>query len=412
MREWVEAKLRDDYLFAERVPRVRLEEHGSDEAVLGALRVDPPDRYSHLADERRYDALFEEGTTFGFGWAFAKPDPDTWLFSRVLPGSPLARAGVVRGERLLAIDGLSLPDFVALPTEERERRLGLPAEPVSLRLSVASMSGARREVTVRSARFALRTVEAVEVSERGGARVGYLRFSSFLQTSVTELGAAFETLAAADVDELLLDLRHNGGGRVDVAAALAGAVGGQLVAGETFARFRHNERYAAFDTELDFAGTFATLDLGRVLVLTSPGTCSASELVINALEPFIDVVTIGQATCGKPFGTSPERRCGRVLNALEIGFENAAGVGGYTDGLMPDCAVVDDPRTPLGRPGDPLVDAALGVLDTGHCPPPAATGTFARRRQGGHAGGAFGADPSSPLGRAPLPDDAVVERTR
>ena len=366
-RAWVEAGMRDYYLFADAVPSVRLEAHDSDESLLEAMRVEPPDRYSYLTDEARYDALFDEGMTFGFGWDFTRVDDETLLFSRVLPGSPAERAGIVRGERLVAIDGEALAAFLERPLEERDRTLGLPDTPTTIALGVESPDGTRREVSVGSESFPLVTVEALDVVEHAGTRVGYLRFASFLETSRAELDDAFDTLAAKDVGELVLDLRYNGGGRVDVAADLAGGIGGTVLAGKTFASFRRNERYAEFDVDIDFGQRFAALDLARVFVLTTAGTCSASELVINSLEPFINVVTIGEATCGKPFGTSPDRHCGRVLNALSVSFENAADVGGYVDGLAPDCRVDEDPRTPMGSAGDPLYDTALGFVTNERC---------------------------------------------
>ena len=403
-RAWIDASMRDYYLFADTVRRVRLEDHDSEQSLLEALRVEPPDRYSHLADEGHYDALFDEGTTFGFGWDFIRLDEDTLLFSRVSPDSPAARAGIARGERLVAIDGEALKDFLARPPEERDRILGLPDVPTTIVLGIEAADGARRDVSVRSESFPLVTVEALDVVEHAGTRVGYLRFANFLGTSRAELDRAFATLAATNVGALVLDLRYNGGGRVDVAAELAGAIGGTMLASEPFASFRHNARYAEFDTEIDFGQRFAALDLPGVLVLTTARTCSASELVINALEPFLDVVTIGEATCGKPFGTSPDRYCGRVLNALSVSFENAAGVGGYVDGLAPDCRVGENPRTVMGGAGDPLYATALGFVANGTC------GALAARtavRTGSHDGSA-GLSGAGLGGSDPLLENAVV----
>ena len=389
-RRWVEEGMRDYYLFADRVPPIRLEEYASDEAVLAALRVEPPDRYSYLSDEGRYDALFEEGVTFGFGWHFVRTDPDTLRFSRLTPGSPAARAGIVRGERLLTINGLSLSDFYALSAAESDRLLGLPDTPTTLTLGVETLAGERREVTLRSERFPLVTVEKVGVAEHAGTRVGYLRFASFLETSRAELDEAFATLAAGNVRELVLDLRYNGGGRVDVAADLAGGIGGGTLAGKTFAHFRYNASYAAFDREFPFGQRFAALDLSRVFVLTTAGTCSSSELVINSLAPFMEVVTIGRTTCGKPFGTAPDRDCGRVLNALSMRFENAVGVGDYSDGLAPDCPLDEDVRTAMGSAGDPLYDLALDIVENGTT----ASGNC----------GLLASRTTSRSGRAPYPD--------
>jgi len=407
MRGWIEGNMRDYYLFAEQVPRVRPEDFDSDVAILEALRVDPPDRYSYLADEAEYDALFEEGETFGLGWRLVRTGPDTWLFARVLPGSPLDRAGVARGDRLIAIDGIAPAAFAELTAEEQDRRLGTPAAAVDVTFTIESAVLGRYETTVRAEPFPLVTVPDVRVLEReDGTRLGYLHLTEFLETSMPELSRAFETLAG--VDELLLDLRYNGGGRVSVAGQLAGAVAGRLVEGEVFARFRHNATYACLDQHIDFEQSFAALDLPRVFVLTSERTCSASELVINALEPFIDVVTIGRRTCGKPYATSPRRSCGRVLNALEVRMENSVFVGDYVDGLEADCGADDDPSRPQGRPGDPLHDAVLAYIDTGACALLAGSDDAAKLSPSARAAGRAGLGTEPRFSRQPLLEGAVL----
>jgi carboxyl-terminal processing protease len=106
----------------------------------------------------------------------------------------------------------------------------------------------------------------------------------------------------------------------------------------------------------------------RVVVLTGARTCSASELVVNGLKPFADVVTIGGTTCGKPFGFNPVSSCGNTFSAVNFESFNAQGQGRYYNGIAATCPVADDFSGELGDAGEKLTAAALSYLATGVCP--------------------------------------------
>ena len=112
------------------------------------------------------------------------------------------------------------------------------------------------------------------------------------------------------------------------------------------------------------------LGLKRVTVLTTPGTCSASEAVINGLRGAdIQVDIIGSQTCGKPYGFTPVPNCGTTYFAVEVQGVNDKGFGDYADGMAATCQVADDLSREIGDPAEGLLGAALSYRQTGACPP-------------------------------------------
>ena len=112
------------------------------------------------------------------------------------------------------------------------------------------------------------------------------------------------------------------------------------------------------------------LGLKRVTVLTTSGTCSASEAVINGLRGAdVQVDVIGSTTCGKPYGFTPVPNCGTTYFSIEFKGVNNKGFGDFSDGLAPTCQVADDLSRPLGDRSEGLLAAALSYRETGTCPP-------------------------------------------
>ncbi|GIT39401.1 MAG: hypothetical protein Ct9H300mP8_05970 [Gammaproteobacteria bacterium] len=123
-----------------------------------------------------------------------------------------------------------------------------------------------------------------------------------------------------------------------------------------------------------------TLDLERLFVLTGPGTCSASESIINGLRGIdVDVVQIGASTCGKPYGFYAFDNCGTTYFSIQFRGSNAKGFGDYTDGFsptnepssgtpLPGCFVLDDFDHALGDPLEGRLNTALAYRINGVCP--------------------------------------------
>jgi hypothetical protein len=111
------------------------------------------------------------------------------------------------------------------------------------------------------------------------------------------------------------------------------------------------------------------LGLQRVTVLTTAGTCSASEALINGLRGIdIEVNVIGGQTCGKPYGFTPVANCGTTYFSIEFKGVNAKDFGDYSDGFAPTCTVADDLNHALGDPAENVLAAALAYRATNACP--------------------------------------------
>ena len=208
------------------------------------------------------------------------------------------------------------------------------------------------------------------------------------------------------VTDLSLDLRYNGGGYLDIASETAYMVSNPtLTAGRTFERLVFNDQHPNTDPvtrrpltptpfhskSQGFTGAagrqLPNLPLSRVYVITGPGTCSASESIINALRGVnVQVYLIGSTTCGKPYGFYPTDNCGTTYFTIQFRGENNANFGDYSDGFspanttanagvnVPGCSVADDFTRELGDPEEGRIATALSFRASNNQSCPAATG--------------------------------------
>jgi carboxyl-terminal processing protease len=243
-------------------------------------------------------------------------------------------------------------------------------------------------------------VQNVSTIRSGGGRVGYILFNDHIATSEQLLVNAFRDLASAGVTDLVLDIRYNGGGYLDIASEVAYMIAGPGgTAGRTFERTIFNDQYTTRDpitgdaltpvpfhsTSQGFSGPrdqpLPTVNLPRVAVLTSANTCSASESIVNGLRGVgIQVIEVGATTCGKPYGFYPEDNCGTTYFSIQFQGVNQQNFGDYPDGFspsnatgpvgvsLPGCFVGDDFGHALGDPNEARLSAALGYLANQGCP--------------------------------------------
>jgi C-terminal processing protease CtpA/Prc len=295
----------------------------------------------------------------------------------VYPESPASEAGLARGDSILEIDGRRVAGLIA--TGEIGSAFGPGEEGYQSEIVFRSLSGEERRARMTKRPVTIPTVSLTRAYDVNGRRVGYLFFRNFVRPSVAALDEAFLALREARVTELVLDLRYNGGGLVDVAVHLSSLIGGVQTAGQPFATFAHNSRNAFRNETLRFRDEPAALPLSRLVVITSRSSASASELVINGLRPFMPVVIIGDATYGKPVGQYLVEFCSKVLAPVSFSLKNAAGEADYFDGFAPTCVAGDGIDQELGSPTEASLAEAFHYLRHDACstPPMAATG---RRR--------------------------------
>jgi C-terminal processing protease CtpA/Prc len=244
-------------------------------------------------------------------------------------------------------------------------------------------SGDRRTARMVKRVVTIPTVSLTRVIDDGGRKIGYLFFRNFVRPSEAALNDAFAALRTAGATELVLDLRYNGGGLVDIAVHLASLIGGVRTNGQVLLNYVHNDRVGpTYNKTTRFTNPEQALNLSRLVVITTRSSASASELIINSLRAYMPVTVIGDTTYGKPVGQYGFTFCDKVLAAVSFSIKNANNEGDYFDGIPPTCAAPDDSTHQLGDPAEASLAEALGYLRTGSCSARADVASRALRRPG------------------------------
>lgn len=372
-KQWAYNNMRDIYLFADQVPIVNPQDYESPADLVRQLRFQERDTFSNVSNATTTDRIFEEGVTFGLGYRWRYDDDNNARITVVQPESPFGLAGVERGDIITTVNGLRWDDQRLADTFGEQVR-GSVDNPVTSNWVITKRdTGVEEALDFTPAQYNIRTVIRTNTYTHASfdGRTGYLMFDRFLNTSEEELDDAAQFFLDREITELVLDLRYNGGGRVSAARQLASIIGGAQLAGRTFVEYRYNNRY----TENNFTRSFQVLanqlNLSRVVVMTTEDTVSASEMVINSLSPFMEVVTIGTATTGKPFISFSVDRCDERLNIMQAEGVNANGVSVF-GGIQPTCFAADDPARDFGTNPDTnelegFLRAALDYVVFGTC---------------------------------------------
>jgi C-terminal processing protease CtpA/Prc len=362
---YVRDVMSDLYLWYATMPNVNPTAYDSPEAYLDAVRYKTLDStFSYITSREANDAFYSDSQFIGFGLSTTLSET-TMRVTQVFPDSPASEAGLSRGDRIVEIGGRTVAALVA--SGEINSAFG-PAEiGAASDIAFVSQAGTRRDAHLVKRLVTIPTVSLTRVYTVGGRRIGYIFFRNFVTPSYEALDAAFNELSAAHVDDLVLDLRYNGGGLVAVAQYLAGYVGGTRTDGQVFAEYFHNDRNTFRNHTIRFENKAQALTLDRLIVVTTGGSASASELVINALRPFIPVTVIGSRTYGKPVGQYGITFCDKLLALLSFALRNANGQGDFYDGFAPDCPAADDADHQLGDPEEASLKEALTFATTNAC---------------------------------------------
>jgi len=369
-KSWLRDYMLDKYYWSGTSPNPAPAGYATVADYLDALRfpgdaVVPRDRWSYIQDTASYSQFFGAGQTLGYGLQVNGRELQLPLRARyVEPQSPAALAGIARGDTIVSVNGRTAADIVGA----NDFSALSPAKAGdTVTVVIASASGTR-SVVLSAAVYSLVPVSTTRVlTLADGRKAGYLFLKDFVSQAEAPLAQALAEFNKAGATELILDLRYNGGGLVSTAAVLASLIGGSADNGRVFATLNFNAANAASNRSYVFSAGAAS-PFTRAIVLTGVRTCSASELVVNGLKPHMNVVTIGAASCGKPFGFVPKDSCGNTYSAVNFESFNAAGQGRYYDGIAATCSVAEDFTRALGDPAEVLTAAAANYIVNGACP--------------------------------------------
>lgn len=321
-------------------------------------------------------------TDYGYGFQYTTnhvEDNDTALYARLLyvsPDSPAGEAGLERGDWILEMDGEPI-------TENNYSRLN-GGEGITLTVGYYDaaqdtiLAYAEPQTLAPARTFYDNPVHYRNVYVSGSKRVGYLVYNHFtggLTESSTEydddLREAFSYFATEQVNEFVLDLRYNNGGQLSCASLLCAMLAPSSALGQTLAYLEFNESIGeqemVFDESLIQGG--ANLNLSRLYVLTSTETASASEMLINCLKPYMEVVLVGGTTVGKNVASRAFVNEELMLDMRPIVCKlyNADRESEYAEGFTADVSVDENGDMarflPFGNPDELMLYTALNLIN-------------------------------------------------
>jgi C-terminal processing protease CtpA/Prc len=270
--------------------------------------------------------------------------------------SPCEQAGLQRGDQILLVNGLN-PSYTYYSA--------------MLNDGVASIITVSRDdetlsFIITPSVYSYKSMKASTLYEHNKT-IGHLIFNEFTESSVDEMEEIFHQYKEQNVSELIVDLRYNGGGSLATASIFMDYIAGSLYENQIQFYIKNNDKNSRYDEAILFFDDNDSLSLERIFFLTSEYSASASELIIHALDPYIDVVTIGQTTHGKPVGMEGKEKEELIYFLITFELTNVNGEGSYFEGLSPDCIVednIDYLRTDINGS---MLSEALYYIKNGSC---------------------------------------------
>ncbi|MFD1095722.1 S41 family peptidase [Salegentibacter chungangensis] len=361
------------------------------------LVADEYDEFSFMTDDYVWLENYFQGTTgttgMEYGWYYYPNDNSKVLgiVRYVIPGSPADEEGVERGMIFTKVDGVQITSG----------NLGTILGEQSFSLSLATLdendniNETGETVDLFKEELTENPIHISKTFDLGGGKVGYLMYNGFTGPFDDELNDVFGEFKANGVTDLILDLRYNGGGDVrtatDLASMITGQYDGKLFAKEQWNRYLQpylEENYPQyiynnFHTNLRKDSSYGlngevinSLELENIYIIATRSSASASELIINGLDPYINVVHIGEKTRGK-FQASvtlydsedfnrkdanPNHKY--AIQPLVLKSVNAEGKSDYFGGLAPEISISESIRNfgELGDPSERLLSKALDAV--------------------------------------------------
>ncbi|MCP9767206.1 peptidase S41 [Lacihabitans sp. LS3-19] len=336
------------------------------------------DRFSWIQEDVEALTASLQGVNKVVGIRFTPFFADPPLNSKValsiaysLKGSPADKAGIKRGDLITQVNGVVLTAenySTAFSSDNLELTLGDYANGV-----ITSNS---KKVSLVRAEVQTDPIQHYSIIEKGNKKIGYLVYLQFLTQYDNNIREVFKEFKTKGVNELVLDLRYNGGGYISSSNIISSLIVKDLKPGtlmntqewnaEQSSYYKSKYGNDVFDTDwLNESNNLGNLN--RVYILTSPGTASASELIINNLKPFMDVILIGDHTYGKNVGSitlsDEKKRWKYGMQPIVLKTLNAIGQSDYgsKDGFAPTIKVSDSsvPFLPFGDESETLLSVAI-----------------------------------------------------
>ena len=368
---WSYAK--DLYLWHKNLPsNFNARAYADPDAIMKALRpysmepgfTDPVDRWSFAIKKDEWDDV-SSGISGDFGLGIFFMSENDLRVSYVEPASPAAAAGIERSWRIISVNSNA-----TVNTDEAtvSRITNAVFKSTSTSFTFKKPDGTDVDIALTAKTYQDEPIILDSIYINGGNKTGYLVYNSFLgniDNIKSRLASIFNTFSAAGVTDMVIDLRYNGGGYVELQNELANYLVPAAGNNGVMLQEKFNDNYSALlDTTINYQKK-GTLDLSRIFFIMTKNTASASELLINSLKPYMDVKLIGRASHGKPVGYFNIGVGDWYIFPVSFRSVNKNGEGNYFNGLQPDATVDDGLDMPWGDVNESCLASALHYVNNG-----------------------------------------------
>ena len=348
------------YLWVDSMNLVAPDSTISPEQYLDTLLYKKRDKWSFMMDATTYDQEFSQGIYTGYGFLALLDNNGYVRVAMVFTNSPFGEAGIKRGNKLISING---NDAATLYNSDQWSSLLSGSNQHTF--IIEDNNGNQHSYLLTKAEIKQNTVTHYEVLTVNNIKTGYLVFHTFIQPSVDELNAVFSYFNQQNVTQLILDLRYNTGGQLDVAQQLLNLIAGIKENGKLCSTMEYNAYKSDLNSSEYFSNIKNAISIQKVIAITTSMTASASELVINDLKPYLEVKTVGTKSDGKPVGMRVFRYKDWVEAPITFKNVNANNEGDYYNGLPVDSEIADGLDKDWGDPEEACFKEAVYYLQTG-----------------------------------------------
>jgi carboxyl-terminal processing protease len=352
-------------------------------------------KYSYIDAGQAATSIGGTGVDAGFSLAYLTPADLRVRY--VFPNSPASAAGMVRGYKVTAVNGSTKINYDPNATNSNDVNYNFVIDALaanSITLTLQKFDGTSITVTITKGTYTTNPViKSSIITTATGKKVGYFAFSRFtvLTNAAARIDEAFNAFAAANITELVVDLRYNGGGAVETAEYISNYIapaskngtvmfteyyndklqsGNHPLLSKTFNNISSGEFSLAKNT-VNFAKK-GSLNLNRAFFLVTGNTASASEVLINNLAPALPegIQIIGRTTYGKPVGFFGIPVGDYDMYITQFETRNSAGTANYYQGMIPGGNfkgkdVGDDITHDFGDPAEGLLAQAIKFIESG-----------------------------------------------
>ena len=317
--------------------------------------------------------------TFGFEGTMVRAENGSYGI-RVLytqENSPAEEVGLKRGDLIIAANNKKINSsdlfYITSPKEAYLFTMGKLNEIGFDTLQTVQMPSPR---IVEN-----KNIYKSDIMEIGRKRVAYIMYNEFGNNDTENLKQLFKDIAGQSVDDIILDLRYNPGGYVNIAQLVSTNLAPQEAIGNVFLKMTHNDKINQTDIlnfEQSLLANGSPVNYKNLYVITSSNTASASEIVINCLRPYMAgrLIQVGTATFGKNVAQqlyTDEEKAPMLdfwmTNSLLSNAEDFSDY--YTSGLKPDYEKAENFKGELGELGtaqDSLMIPLIKPIETGSFP--------------------------------------------